>query len=230
MLKAKFRQSVRALSSDDYFVLGVSLGSKNYEGEALRAVVEAINATNLKKGVVDVSDTLARHTMMIVDMTEQDAHRKTQKDGLDWVNRHKEILDGLEADHSIIHWDHWLEDKRFSEYKKAFETAFRNDTRLKAAITKDIQNFYKRKFNQAVIEHTNKDIQHSINYYLEELAVMSIQFEDFPGAQIYAGKELESLKLVRTKAIPNVPYGITQSKFYRLSISGDRISPSQKYG
>ena len=215
MIKAKFKQSTKHLRPYSRFVMGISMGSHNHTGNRLQAVVECLNQTTLTKGVIDVSDTLRRYAYMN-DMSADQALKKSRADGQRWFADNAATLDQIDADIEVVHWKRWLEDERFPRYLKMFQDAYKASPALRSAIGKDIDRFYSRKFNAAALSQKSLDL--SVAFYLEELAVMSIQFENDPTAQIYPGKELECLKLVRSGKVGNVPTGIQNARFFRINV------------
>ena len=215
MIKAAFKQSTSHLAPYERFLMGISMGSQNHTGEKLKAVVQCLNQTQLTQGVIDISDTLRRYSYM-QDMPPLQARRKALQDGQSWLTKNKETLAKIKAKTHIVRWDTWLKDTRFPKYLKQFQNAYKDCPSLRSAIAKDIDRFYSRRFNDAAQDKTNLNL--SIAFYLEELAVMSIQFEDMPTAQIYPGKELECLKLVRSGQVPNVPTGIQNARFFRINV------------
>ena len=84
------------------------------------------------------------------------------------------------------------------------------------AVMQDIQRFYWRKFNQNLHERSSSDIELSKKYYLEELAALSIQFEEYPCVEIYPGRELDCLKIVRSGRIKGVPLGLRNAVYSSL--------------
>jgi tRNA-dependent cyclodipeptide synthase len=226
--KATFKNSIRDLTKFNKFVLGISMGSNNHRGEAFKATVDCINRSGLKQGILDVSDTLKRYTLMM-DMSEDEARKQAAEHGRKWVIENTEALKQFKIPVSIEHWDTWLNNPRFNEYLTQFRDAYNNSPTLRAAIAKDIDNFYCRRFNDAAQNLKTYDL--SVRFYLEELAVMSIQFEDNnDAAQFYAGKELNCLKLVRSGKVPNAPKGIQNAKFYRINVYDAPANEDKKDG
>ena len=199
--KAVFKNSIKGLKAFNTFVMGISMGSKNHTGEAFSATVDCINRTDLKRGIIDVSDTLRRYTHMI-SMSAEEAHANAREEGDKWIIENTEAIKRFRVPVDVQHWDIWLLDPRFQEYVARFHDAYKNCDVLRNAVKKDIDNFYARK-NVALNERGYKL---SASFYLEEMAVMSIQFEDNEAAQIYPGKELNCLRVVRAGMVPGVPY------------------------
>jgi len=128
----------------------------------------------------------------------------------------------------LVHWDRWLNDPRFSGYEILFHNAFDTNLVFRMAVMKDIQHHYSRKYNQNMHDRDSRDIDLSKRFYLEELAVLSIQFEDYPCAEAYPGRELECVKLVRSGQVPNVPKGIQNAVYAKLFVHDLSHSPQQR--
>lgn len=212
--KASFKGSTKKLANFDKFVVGVSMGSQNHVGAAFRATVDCINATDLKNGVLDVSDTLRRYSLD--GLSEDDAHQQAKQQGQKWLVENTEAVQKFRVPINVVHWDTWLQDDRFCDYLAQFQRAYQHSNALRAAVDEDVKNYYNRRPNSHVID--DKRMDSSVRFYLEELAVMSIQFADEPAAQIYAGKQLNCLKVVRDGLVPKVPDGIRNSDFFRINI------------
>lgn len=201
------------------FHVGISMGSRNHTGSAFAAVVGWINDQGFDFGLLDVSDTLNRHND---NEHEGDLRaRFAAANGVRWRRDNAAALKGLTTPHRIVHWNQWLSDPRFAAYKAQFETAFNEQPAFRDAVTKDITNFLKRKYGTDVHEISPADMATGKRYYLEELAVLSIQFENFPCVKLYPGKELESMKVIRAGKVRNIPTGIQNTTFARLFVKSD---------
>ena len=214
--RAAFKTSIKNLKNFNNFVLGVSMGSENHTGEAFEATVECVNTSGLKQGIIDVSDTLKRYSYM-ADLTEIEARQKAEECGKKWVIENTESIKKFRIPVNVLHWDTWLNDKRFSQYFYQFQTAYETSPPLREAIEKDIADFNKRRSREFL--QTKREHELSVSFHLEELTAASIQFEDNPAAaQLYAGKELNCFKCVRSGQIPNIPKGIQNAQFFRINV------------
>ncbi len=212
--KAAFKGSTKKLAVYDKFVVGVSMGSLNHIGEAFSATVSCINETDMKRGILDVSDALRRYSLN--GLSEEDAYEEAVLQGKKWVVENTEAVQKFRVPVDVVHWKTWLEDDRFCDYLAQFTRAYKHSNALREAVHEDIRNFYTRRGRQDSIDSEYHD--KSVRFYLEELAVMSIQFSDEPAAQIYAGKQLNCLKVVRDGLVSKVPKGLQNSDFFRVNI------------
>lgn len=180
----------------------------HHQGLALKAIVDWINQQNFQNGLIDISDTLNRHNHMISGISEIESYEISKREGLKWELQNKDVLAELKMPVQIVHWDHWLQDERYPIYLRAFEKALEKDLHLKMGMMSDIERHYQRKYKQTLHERSSSDVALSQKYYLEELAVLTIQFEDFPCAEFYPGKELDCVRAVRSGNVKNVPMGL----------------------
>lgn len=201
------------------YCLGVSLCSRNHEGEALEAIIDWINKTHFNKGIIDLSNTLHRYNFMIEEgLSEDDARRKTLEISDKWFNEHHESLTKLQAPYEIISWDRWLSHPKFIDYESQFRSAFSSDENFRKAVLTDVGSYFRRRFNMSVGEAEPEAVWLSASFLIEELAAHSILYEDFPCAVIYPGRQQESFKLVREGKVPNVPKGMQKSFHTRLTL------------
>lgn len=205
------------------FHIGISIGSRNHTGRAFAAVAEWISHQDFQFGLIDISDTLNRHNDN--ERAEDLRSRFAASTGIKWRQDNAAALNTVAVPHRIVHWNQWLGDQRFEPYKAKFEAAFEQQPAFREAVTTDIENFLRRKYDMATDEITPADIEIGRRYYMEELAVLSIEFENFPCVKLYAGKELESMKLIRAGNVKDVPTGIQNTTFARLYIRPE--PPSQ---
>ena len=200
------------------FHLGISMGSAHHAGAALAAIVDWANCAGFENGLIDVSDTLNRYNLMRDGLDEDTARHRASEQGKAWVASNKAILERLKMPYKVIHWDHWLSDDRFPGYEQAFAVAYEEDADFKAAILRDIRYYHFRKSGQNISDLSPRDIEFGKRFYFEELAALSIQFEDYPCAEAYPGRELESLKLIRRGQVKNAPKGIQNANFAKIFI------------
>ena len=213
MIKAAFYNAATHLVDYNLFILGISVGARNHRGPYLKAIVKLLNDRAQQNGIINVADTLRRYTFMAQGIPEEDAIKKAQAMGNQWVSENSHILTDLDAQWRMLRWDKFLKDPRFYDYLKRFDRALAVSDVLQNAINDDTMNFYKR-IKGKTYKPSPLELRCSTTFFIEELAVLSIQFEDHPAAQIYAGKELQCLKVVRAGLVPDVPTGIQNAKIF----------------
>lgn len=200
------------------FHFGVSMGSRLHTGLHLESIVYWANEHGFEQGLIDVSDTLNRYNHMLSGMSESDAQKVAREEGRDWYNANRPILENLRMPYEVVFWDYWLNHPDFAQYNEAFHAAFHADPAFRTAVTKDIQHHYMRKYGHNLHERSQSDIELSKQFYLEELAVLSIQFESYPCAEIYPGRELECAKLVRSGSVKNVPLCLQNAVYAKIHV------------
>lgn len=203
-----------------HFCLGVSMGSQNHEGESLEATINWINQSHFEEGIIDVSDTLYRHTYIAQGMSEHEAMSKARQDGNEWVERNQGIIKKLKIPTKIIRWDSWIKHSQFHDYKYYFLSLYKNHPLFKQAIDQDIDCYYHRKKGVSIRFYSTTTHKHSVNYFCEELSAHSILFNEYPSVSLYAGKQLESYKLIREGKIKVLFDGIKESPYVRLCLYG----------
>jgi len=216
--------------TQENFCLGISLASRNHEGEALKAMVAWLNdnryapetGLGFKQGVVDFSNTLHRYNYEIEGlhskMTRKQAIDRTMEVSNAWFAQNAAILDQIAIPHQVIHWNQWLMDDRFIGYKKQFDDAYKAGGPFQDAIREDIHRYLKRRFgaDTRLEDASSAVMELSVSFLLEELAAHSILYEDFPCAVIYPGRQQKSFQMVRQGLVPHVPTGMQNSHHTRL--------------
>jgi len=219
-LKAAWQSAVK----DTNGYIGVSLHSPNLTGEGLRAIVSWVNKEGgFKCFKVGLTDSLNRHNYMVQHgMNEEEAHREALRQGDLWIEENKPILDSLNIPYQLVRWDYWREayPDTIREYTNMFRRAFESDYVLRAAIRNDVANFYERRLKTPLSEVSPEAIQKSVDYLIEELAVYSKIYEEYPSTKMYPGKELDCFTVVRDGKVENVPTAMQDSKFIHLRIWG----------
>lgn len=194
------------------FTLGISMGSTNHTGRILTGIVDWINESGFEFGIIDLSDTLNRYSLMLDGMTESAAFILARKQGNEWFQENLKELKSIQVPIKIIRWDEWLNDPRHPSAVKEIKIAISSNTQLRAAMYADIANFYARKGYACTPENAHFSMQ----YLVEEMAAHTLLHSDYDVAAIYPGKQLETYKLIRSNAVSGFPSGIARSAHIRL--------------
>ena len=112
----------------------------------------------------------------------------------------------------IVRWDQWLADPRLPAVQSDIENIVSRNQPFKSAMLLDISNFYARKGYD--LNPGNAKI--SCRYYVEELAAHTLLHRDHNVATIYPGKQLETYRMIRSRAVREFPAGIENSPYIRL--------------
>lgn len=205
------------------FMLGISIGSQNHEGEALEAIIDRIDEGGFAHGVIDVADTLNRYRYIGDGAPEQEAIDIARQEGNDWLNRNAQILSRLRMPVVIHRWDEWLNHEKYSDSIAQIRSLHANSNALRQALEQDIDNFYVRNYGTAEVSEKRRSL--SAEYYMEELAVAAIMLEENPSLVMYPGKQLNCFRLIRDGKIPDAPRSLSNSSFSRLIIHSFQRPP-----
>lgn len=195
------------------FTLGISMGSTNHTGHVLSGIVDWVNESAFEFGIIDISDTLNRYSLMLDGMSENEARAVARKQGDQWLEDNAAALRNLSASTKIIRWDEWLGDPRYPAITKEIQSAVDTNQQLRTAMYADIANFYTRKAYSCTPENARLSMQ----YLVEEVTAHTLLHSDYNVATIYPGKQLETYRLIRSGAVrDNLATGITTSPYIRL--------------
>lgn len=220
------RTSVSAKSAwqaHSSFMLGISMGSQNHEGEALEAIVDRINEGGFTHGVLDVADTLNRYRYVGEGKSIQEAIDIARQEGSDWLERNESILSRLKMPAAVHRWDEWLNHPKYPNKIEQIKELYLNSDALCQALDQDIHNFYVRNYGTADVSAELRNL--SVEYYLEELAVAAIMLKEKPSLVMYPGKQLNCFRLIRDGKIPDAPQSLSNSSFSRLIIHSFQRAP-----
>lgn len=212
-VNVKPKAAWRARSS---FVLGISMGSQNHEGEALEAIIDQINAGSFTDGIIDLSDTLNRYRYIAEGKSEAEAIAIARNEGNQWLAINGHILSKLNVPVAIRRWDESLSHPDYPEVRDQYQNIYGSDAALRSAIDQDIENFYAR--NYGIVDISEEQRKLSTEYYLEELAVQTLILREKPSTVMYPGKQLECFKLIRSGQIPDAPTALASSPYARLVV------------
>ena len=202
--------------------LSISMGTKNHSTNALSAMVDWINnKTDFTHVRIGLSDVLQRHNHMAQENCSYlSAYEKTLRHGNVWLEKNMHVIKQLKIPFEIKRWDFWLNAHRVEVEKniRFFENLYNNDKIFSNAVNLDIHEYLVRK---GISLENIPCIRACKNYLLEELAVYTIIFGEYnPCSMIYPGKELHSMKVIRSGEVQAIPETIDSSFYIRLAIRG----------
>ena len=193
--------------------LGISLHNPNLEGERLLAIIEWINNQKFSECFIDLSDSLHRHNLMARHgLDEKEALMRATDEGTLWLDKNGAILDRLRIPYRLYRWNHWFSFEDVAIGMDAFQRAFLGNDEFRAAVYRDVYSLTSR---SGVPLDTSR-LSSSVRYLLEELAVLSFYFRDYPCAKIYPGREQYSFRMVREGLVPGVPKGLANGFYTQL--------------
>lgn len=196
--------------------IGISLQSQNHIGERFEAIVDWVNG-KFDYCLVDLSDTLHRYNYMIEDgLLPEQARAKALNEGDKWLQEHQQTLDNLSMPYKLIRWDHWMDHPRLKSYKDIFWHVYETNESFKNAVLEDVSKYYIRRHNMKLEDVSPHNVELSISYLVEELAVHSIFFENYNCASVYPGRQQACFKMIREGLIKNTPTFLQNSYFVPL--------------
>jgi tRNA-dependent cyclodipeptide synthase len=204
--------------------LGVSIESPNWKEEKFAAILD-FAAKRFKLIRIDVTDALYRHNFMAAGVPEGEAFVGAAALGTLWLAKHQDIIDKCRVETQIVRWSEWLSHPDYERVIKLFKIAYENNPIFRKAVERDAMRFYLRQ--------ENKNIQtgwpHSVDFLIEEAAVISLQARELSSVRLYPGDELECLRLIRSGCVDTVPRWLCKETFakvrFRLSKNEHSSSP-----
>lgn len=188
--------------------LSISCGMAYHEGDAFQAAMDSAR-TSGKQILVDLSDTLQRHNFIAQGCLPERAMEITRRIGDEWLERNAEQLKNA----TVLRWDRWLTHPDFKSIHSQLVQLDRTCELFSSTITDDIERFVKRQANQTALTR-----QCSRDFILEEAAGEILLAREFSCSRLYPGKELDTLRILRTLLVPNSPKGLERSSYYRFTI------------
>jgi tRNA-dependent cyclodipeptide synthase len=200
--------------------LGVSVPSSNWQDDHFASILgfAAANFTTIR---IDVTDRLYRHNFMARGLSPAEAEARADALGEEWIKRHRRIIDGSPVKPDVIRWKQWHEHPNYATVLEGFQYAAAVNSTLNSAIENDVDMFCRRQ-NETM---TATGRQHSRDFLIEELAVMTLQARELPHLRMYPGEQLDCVHAVRTGLIPEAPRGLEREQFARLDIRTRDLAP-----
>ncbi len=193
--------------------LSISVGKPAHEDTQLRAAVNFISKTG-KPWIVDLSDTLQRHNLL--GQPPDTAHAEARQRGDLWLERNHDIITTAPIAPTIIRWDHWLHDQRFSATHDAIRQAAAQDAGFASAIAGDVAKFSAR--------GDGRHFAASIAFIWEECAALTLLGRDHACARVYPAQELQALQYLRVHA-PQITPGYDRTGYTRFALESRAPRP-----
>jgi len=191
--------------------LGVSITSPNWQDDKFASIL-GFAATRFLAINIDVTDALYRHGFMADGMTEDQALAHANGLGILWLTRHADIIDACPVKPTVVRWAEWYKHPDYKNAVNDFQNACEANSILNDAIHSDVMDFYRR--HQKL--PTEKEYEGSRNYFIEELAVITLQARALPSLRIYPGDELRCFQVVRSGLVPEAPKGLAREQYGKI--------------
>ncbi len=209
--------------------MGISLHSRNHQGEGLDSMVDWANQQGFKRFRIGLSDTLNRFNYAQEhNVPLQEAFAMVALTGDKWLEQNRPILDNLTMPYDVVRWSHWLTNHapEVEENRQIFNCALETDSEFLQSVMADVHAFSLRKNGHP--ETDTAKINISIKYLIEELAVYSVILRELPATTIYPGKQLNCFAYLRDNQPEHLPLAISKTGFIRLAIHGVE-QPSERH-
>jgi tRNA-dependent cyclodipeptide synthase len=202
-------------------VLAISVDAPAHEGAKLGAAVNFIRG-HFAQTVVDVSDTLQRWNHFgMSGMSMEYAAGLAERRGTAWIGRNEELLATLPGPARIVRWNYWLEHPDFAATRDRFEALYQTSPVFQQAVERDAAAFIARRTVPSAAQR-DRMLDNSRNFIVEEAAAHTLLAREFgPLAKIYPGHSLETLALLRARAVPGAPGGMEREYYVRFTL--DRV-------
>lgn len=202
--------------------LGVSVNSPNWQDEHFASILE-FAAASFQTIRIDVTDALYRHSFMAEGQEPGEALASANALGALWLARHQSIIDASPVKPDVIRWDRWYEHPDYGDVLTGFSQAYGNNPPLRDAIEGDIDGFFRRHGR----EPSTAERQHSRDYLIEELAVITLQARELPSLKLYPGDELLCMRAVRNRVIADAPQGLEREQFAKVKFHTRGFAPAK---
>jgi tRNA-dependent cyclodipeptide synthase len=209
----------------DTCTLGVSVPSSNWQGERFASIL-GFAAIHFKRIRIDVTDELYRHNFMAKGLSSTDATARAHYLGTSWLERHQAVIEACPVAPEVIRWGQWYKHPDYVTILEQFSRTARNAPPLYEAIERDIEAFHQR-FGRAA---TKAEHEHSRDFLLEELAVLTLQARELPGVRIYPGDQLASMQVVSHGLVPQAPRGLELEQFAEINLRSRRTIEAEATG
>jgi hypothetical protein len=223
--------------------LPISVGMLNHEGKKFEATLRLVNK-NFKKCIIQIDDTIQRHTLRIVEnLTDQDAFIKSKTIGDEWIKRNRISIDSLTIDYEILRWFSWTENENFGEALKKIEELYQCNDEYRKDMNINADEFLKRRSIRYNDERYLSKMAYElcINYLKEECAVMLLWSQMKYDIELYPTGRNQSMEMTYKKMIEPFDDNVLKSvelrfkktkktlkKFNKRMVSMDEIAITLK--
>ncbi len=197
LLKVSFRCSDndRKNLANTNCLLTISVGQKPHEGKYLYSTIKAISRKNFNSCTIMVCDTLQRHTMKLMDMS-QDFTKQSYQLGTNWIERNQKYFNELAIPFHFVRWNSWLDHNRFKYYDSIVTELSQTSQEFSRSLHKEGMQFYNRIKKRIPNISKKACLQQSKIYLLEECAAMLIYVEEDFHFDIYPSKRNVALEII----------------------------------
>lgn len=146
---------------------------------------------------------------MAEGINESLAYIEARRAGDEWLERNHRAADGC----TILRWCHWLTHADYVAVRQDLASLYEHDELFGATVNEDVERFLARRAKE-----TPQMAACSRNFILEEAAGEILLAREYPCSRLYPGRELETLRVLRTRLVPNAPDGLERTAYYRFTL------------
>jgi len=185
------------LVKNQHCCLAISVGQDYHEGIKLETAINLIDKT-FAKCTIALGDTLQRHNMMETDNPYQAALQA----GDEWLERNRPIFEKLSIPYEIQRWDRWLLQQDFQKQCDLIKTTYEYDPVFRIGFNKTVAIFSERLGKRCTDLDLKKTEQQSINFLLEECAIIMLMWQREKFDYItYPGEMIDALQVTYEKFV-----------------------------
>jgi tRNA-dependent cyclodipeptide synthase len=201
--------------------MGISLANPVFQGKTLEVLISWM-IDRFEMSLVVVGDYLWRFNEQIfsgVDSAQAEKSAKALGDA--FIEKTNELFNKLTDEKvNLTRWASHLSTAEFLRSKKELDLLFESDSDFRSSVERDAFSFVKRqaKQNKKFTVETERAIELSSQYLLEEIAVFSALSEQGWHVELYPGPELRVLVDIAKGKYQHIPKGLKERINVELSV------------
>jgi tRNA-dependent cyclodipeptide synthase len=193
--------------------MGISLDNPVFRNESLKRLL-LWAAGHFDECLVVVGDHLRRfNEQMLNGLEGADAIDAARRVGDEFVRRSTVVFEKLpENKVALCRWQECLASEEYKRNREAVDRLFEREEEFRAAVERDAYSFVKRQRRRGgdFAVSTDKAIELSSQYLLEEISVFGALAEQGWRVELYPGPELEVLSNIARGRYDGVPRGLKE--------------------
>lgn len=219
-LKAQKPKDIESLPS--LCRMEISVGQPYHEGTRFSLAMEWAK-NNHDQTIIFLADTQQRYNIAYFEnKSEEDALDISYQRGQEWVTRNKDVI----VDTPTVSWNYFLNHPEFLNAKQAVHQLLQDNTKFKENLEHSAYDFCRRSnipdSDKAQFIHMSKE------YLIEEVAGLSINYQEYPGISAYPGSFSGLWAQFLDESPPKELEGLSNAHCVRLRFN--RRKPTQSTG
>ncbi|MHC4152358.1 MAG: tRNA-dependent cyclodipeptide synthase [Planctomycetota bacterium] len=201
--------------------MGISLANPVFQGKALKVLLSWM-IDRFEMSLVVVGDYLWRFNEQIFSgLDSAQAEKSAKALGDAFIEKTNELFNKLpEEKVNLTRWESHLSSAEFLRSKKELDYLFESDSDFRSSVERDAFSFVRRQAKQSkkFTVETERAIELSSQYLLEEIAVFSALSEQGWHVELYPGPELRVLVDIAKGKYQHIPKGLKERINVELSV------------